>query len=296
MDPSPRKPRFLIAHGERLTKEERYVSSPKPVKGPIYNREEIVAQLGPRLTRSLGTVRDLPQDALPQGRAVVMVTLHPEFLAKSFYPEKLFGSIGLRAVGSRARKVEPKKWSKPAEKSDSPRIAETIDLYMACKVSDLANWEKGMASLAPWVDGMGTIEDIRPLTDLDHEVRVRITPGIRKSGVAEVALHVPQGEDQKVFGAFERYAAEIGIEVYRNLRIEVPGLFFMPVKGDPDALRSLARFSFVRSIALLSACVRCPLHELPVLSVAPSCHLLRHPSIQRSVLLSSTADCPTHTD
>lgn len=251
MDSQPRKPRFLIAHGERLTKEEKYVSGPKPVKSPIYNREDILERLAPGLTRSVREIGTLPAEAMPQGRAVVMVTLHPEFLAKTSYPEKFFGSIGLRAVGSRARKVEPKKWSKPPEKSDTPKTAETIDLYMAGKAEDLSSWTKGLTTASPESPvfaSMGSIEDIRPLSDLNPEGRVKITKAMRQSGVAEVGLHAPQGEDTRVFAAFERYASSIGVDLFRDLRIEVPGMIFVPVKGTPDLLRELSLFSFVRTI------------------------------------------------
>jgi len=251
MSPQPPKPRFLIANGERLTKEEKYISGPKPEKSPIYNREDILGRLAPGLGRSVREISALPTEAMPQGRAVVMVTMHPEFLAKSSYPEKFFGSMGLRAVGSRTRKVEPKKWSKMPANSDTPKIAETIDLYMAGEAGALVKWESAIAAASAdsiLFASMGRIEDIRPLSDLNSEGRISITKAMRQSGVAEVALHIPQGEDTRIFPAFERYAASVETEVFRDLKIEVPGMIFVPVRGTPDSLRKLALFSFVRTI------------------------------------------------
>ncbi len=253
MNSKPRNPRYLIGHGERLTAEADFISGPKPEKHPVYDAAEVRERLVPRLKRVVQSVERLPAEALPQGRAVVMVTLHPEFLAKSSYPEKLFRGLGLRSVGSRARRVEPAKWSKTPAKdaASSPREVETVDLYMAAATSDLHRWDIALGGESR-ADGlasrMGMIEDIRPISDLDREGRVRIDNQVRQTGVAEVALHLPEGEERKVVPAFLHYADKLGVEVFRDLRIEVPGLVFVPVRGDREAIRKVALFSFVRTI------------------------------------------------
>jgi len=144
--PTPdRSPRFLIANGEKLTKEEPYPSIPRPAKASPYKAEEVVGWLAPRVARAASYASQLPDSAKPKGEAVAMVTLHPEFLAKSYFPDSLFSSVGLRAVGSRGRRIEPRRCTQ-AKKDRREEAPETIDLYMAGTAERFQRWAAALAA------------------------------------------------------------------------------------------------------------------------------------------------------
>ena len=76
------------------------------------------------------TVRDLenlPREVCPGNQTVALVTLHPTYLAKSYYPADLLRTYGLETIGSRAREVSPDKWTK----KKPPTSAITSELFVA---------------------------------------------------------------------------------------------------------------------------------------------------------------------
>src|SRR3546814_16675650 len=53
--------------------------------------------------------RSLPDLACPAGEAALELTLHPSYLAKSYYPANLLRELDLIHLGSRAAHVVPEK-------------------------------------------------------------------------------------------------------------------------------------------------------------------------------------------
>ena len=84
--PSSTPPRFLIGSGERLTEPTKYVTGPKPAKSPAYSPEDAARRLMPRVNQTVRSINALPEAARPSGEAIALVTMHPEFLAKTFLP------------------------------------------------------------------------------------------------------------------------------------------------------------------------------------------------------------------
>ena len=48
----------------------------------------------------------------PSDFAVSRVTMHPSYIAKSFYPERLFRDMQVIAVGSQSTPVCPDRWTR----------------------------------------------------------------------------------------------------------------------------------------------------------------------------------------
>ena len=105
MPPSnPTPPRFLIGSGEKLTEPAKFVTGPKPEKQAAYSLSEAAHRLAPRLGQVVRSIKAIPTTARPLGEAIALVTLHPEFLAKTLFPGSLFVAVGIRAVDNRARR------------------------------------------------------------------------------------------------------------------------------------------------------------------------------------------------
>src|SRR6478735_2370566 len=94
-------PNFLIGYGERLVDR---ISPPKGggPKTPPYPFAEARARLIPMVQATAEELTALPDLACPNGQAVAVLTLHPQYLAKSFFPAALLQSAGLEAIGSRS--------------------------------------------------------------------------------------------------------------------------------------------------------------------------------------------------
>lgn len=246
---TPRLPRFLIGNGDKLTEDKKYVSSPKPAKSPAYTVSEAIERLAPRVHRTVRSILATPPAARPRDEAVALLTLHPEFLAKSAFPGALLSGIGLRTVGSRARKLQPERWT-PNHKH-SAQETETIELYVAGPVSSFAHWAEGMRRGAEYkrgVDELPRVEDVRPLESLDESSRIKLPSERGNTVLLEAAIHLPDEDGREIVQAFLRYAASLDVHVEREVGLTVPGLAFAPVRVPRAQIAKLAQFTFLRSL------------------------------------------------
>src|SRR5471030_809641 len=104
-------PRFFLGHGERLTSR---IPPPGGGQGttPAYTFEYAIARLAPLVGGVARELDTLPAEACPEDQAVGVVTLHPQWVAKSYHPQQLLDEYALRQVGSRPTTIQPERWSK----------------------------------------------------------------------------------------------------------------------------------------------------------------------------------------
>ncbi len=98
--------RFFLGYGERLTNRVAPPGGGGSTE-PAYSFEEAVTRLTPMLQEVTSTLADLPALAAPGDEAVGVVTLHPQWMAKTYHPQQLLNSYELRRVGSRPVPVTP---------------------------------------------------------------------------------------------------------------------------------------------------------------------------------------------
>ena len=70
---------------------------------------------------------DLPTSTCPNV-SVATITLHPSYLAKTFFPLGLFRAVHVEPVGSKPRKIRPEKGAKKPTKEDLHPTSPTIDV------------------------------------------------------------------------------------------------------------------------------------------------------------------------
>ena len=97
---------FLIGYGERLASDMAAPLGGAPKKHP-YTFTEARRRLAPKVKDTAKALDELPDEVCPRDQAVALVTLHPTYLAKSYYPAELLHTYGLETIGSRAREVTP---------------------------------------------------------------------------------------------------------------------------------------------------------------------------------------------
>jgi hypothetical protein len=117
---------LLIGYGERLSSDLA-----APVVGAAkrhpYSFAEAGRRLTPKIAETAEELDELPAEVCPRDQAVALVTLHPTYLAKSYYPADLLRTYRLETIGSRAREVSPQKWTK----KKPPESAVTSELFVA---------------------------------------------------------------------------------------------------------------------------------------------------------------------
>jgi len=241
------KKNYLLGYGERLTSPVDVGSGGGP-KHPPYTPAEARDRVGPMLTRAASALESLPEKACPQGQAVVSITLHPEYYAKSYFPGALLRQAELRPVGSRSRTIKPKKRSrgrKPEEtvttelfvagaRSSFRRLADRVS---TSSVAD-SHAATGFKQLVP-------VEDIHALTGAE---RMRPLHGGKKLPL-EIVLHASESwKDRFILAGFQDYLAELELEPDLTRVFYAGGLCFLRMKATKRQARKVADYSFLRVV------------------------------------------------
>lgn len=236
---------FLIGRGELLTHQV-----PPPLRRPtsrsVYSLEEARQTLVPQFTRTIEVFEATPSAALPDDIAVAKVLINPSFIARSYFPSGLLKEAGLEAVGSRTVHIIPRRWARQGP----PERVPTTELFVAGR-------RKSFRSLPELVRSVRT--DEQAASDLTHieafgatnpEEKVKAVVRGTKKAVYEVGIHLVAGdaESESIQAAFGAYAADVGGELMSELGFIVGNLWFLPVRGDQQAIHRISEFSLVRVI------------------------------------------------
>jgi hypothetical protein len=154
------------------------------------------------------------------------VTLHPAYLAKSYYPAELLKTFGLETIGRRSREVSPDKWTR----KKPPASAVTSELFVAgtrSRFHNLAENISGLRETAAGADDLIKIEDFRMQPS---EEKLKPFRSDDKEPLLEVILHAqPVAEDAFVLSGFEAYLQTLDIKADLDNRLFLPkGSVFCP--------------------------------------------------------------------
>lgn len=237
---------YLLGFGERLT--EKIAPPKKPAdKKHAYSFGEARARLAPRIERAVAEIEQLPASACPHDESVAAITLHPSYLAKTFFPSGLLRTVGLEPVGSRPRQVIPEKGAKQSKKKDDkpqkPVPSPTADVFVTGSRQAFHRWAESFGEWTERRDGAEEIiriEDVRSVTPAE---KIRPMRSQTDNPLLEVVLH--SGEDY-ILDGFREYLEELDIAVDLDRRIQVQGLCFLPVQVPRTLHEEMAKFSFLR--------------------------------------------------
>src|SRR5437868_7626912 len=96
----PAERNFLLGYGERLTDPVVVRRAMSPVPAP-YTFDEAKLRVSQMVRSTVSDLGELPPKACPDDYAVGLVTLHPQYTAKSYFPGKLLQAAHVEAIGSR---------------------------------------------------------------------------------------------------------------------------------------------------------------------------------------------------
>ena len=119
---------LLLGHGESL------VSNLLPPKHggsekdhPYKSRDEVYKRLCPEMANTLGYISNLASEYCPSDKSVFRLALHPQYLAKSYFPVEILRAFALEVVGSKFVTVNPAKRGARMPKGE----IQTVELYVA---------------------------------------------------------------------------------------------------------------------------------------------------------------------
>ena len=152
------KQNFLLGRGERLP-EDVLLRRGGGLKEALYTFKEAQDRLAPMVVNAAREIDDLPAEACPENEAVISLTLNPEHLAKSYYPANLLREAGIRAIGSRSKRIKPEKRSRGKE----PIETVTTELFAMGSRTSIRGWNMALPewrSDEPGADALASIEEV----------------------------------------------------------------------------------------------------------------------------------------
>ena len=243
---------YLLGYGERLA-EKLDPPKTKPNKRDPYTFAEAKTRLAPRLSSLTEAVDELPKAACPQDESVGVITLHPAYLAKSYFPTKLLQAVGLEAIGSRTQHVVPEKGGKVLrqKKSDKagttakaePISSPTAEIFIAGPRDRFRLWA---ASLSKWSEMRPGAEEIVRLENVylaPPEKRLQRVRPSKNAPLLEVVLH---GSSNYVIEGFRDYMRTLDVRLDLDRRFQIDGLCFLGIRVPRDLHVEMAKYSFLR--------------------------------------------------
>lgn len=235
--------RYLIGNGEKLTMPVKVKRGPSPKARP-YSLGEAVSVLVPQIDATNQHFATLPDAACPDDLAVARVTLHPTFIAKSFFPDALLKEAGIASVGSRNVRIRPRKKAPPT----APDEADTTELFVAGQRSKLRVFSEFAQHISDGTKLAEQISEIEQIVPLLAQDRIKAAQADNHH-VFEVGLHLPpKWIPNHIQEQFTAYAESCGFHVHPQLHFESGKLLFLAIEGDPAGLEQLARFTMMRVI------------------------------------------------
>ena len=227
------KRNFLLAKGERLTKDVIIKTGGQP-KEPPYTFAEARDRLKPMLADVAQRLDRLPAAACPDDSAVATVTLNPEYIAKSYFPSDLLHAVGLTSVGSRPKRVTPEKRSRGRE----PEETVTTEMFLMGTRAAFRGWSEEIGRWQPSHSGanqLPTIEAVAAPAPSDKLIHVERAEDDK--AVFEVVLHTGEqpGEDFFV-PKFKEYLESLGLSPPLQRRFYAGGLCFLELEAPRDLI------------------------------------------------------------
>lgn len=245
----PVTPRYLLGGGELLSTAVPRVRTQPGTKAHPYTFDAAVKRLTPQGAALKSDLDRLPQDALPDHEAVVGLTLHPSYLAKSYYPGVLLKDLNLRHMGSRAVHIRPDEVvTKKAMEDPRPMLAPLI--YVAGDVDEISTFAAGLSNWRPADDDLRS--DVRKIERiaLPGADRLKSLPSAKEAGdrvlPLEIVLHADEYHADGIEETFIGFARERGVEVLTEYSRQIGGLRFLAARGGLASLPSMLDFTHLR--------------------------------------------------
>lgn len=231
---------FIIGYGETLTNTVSVKTGSGDKKHP-YTIKEARKRLSDNLDEIIYDIQLKSPDSCANDEVVVKFIQHPSYLAKTYYPRKLFRKFGMRDVGSRSITVSPEKWGI----QDPPLKGLASCVYVAGTKSQYDNFlqqlkvgeiDDNVLQLLRTIERIDLFKSSEKIKNLDEN------PEINR---LEVVIHASD-DDNGIISSFCKYVSKLGGHVESDKLKNVGGLTFLPVVIERGKEKNLAEFSHLR--------------------------------------------------
>ncbi len=233
---------YLLGRGENLTIPIEPLSKGGAKSHPYSFAEAKFAML-PKAVETARVLGELPLVACLEDQAVAVLTLHPAYLAKSYFPTGLLDAVGLRTVGSRAATIVPRR---PSRDFEEGMPTGTTQLFVAGPRGHFLTFAH---SLAGWNESTDGAEDLIKIEDFrapSVEERIRPIQSVAATTLLEVALHGAGLPLTTVLDGFRAYLDSLGVELDLGRPLVAGPLLFLPLRVAREVVPEIARFAFLR--------------------------------------------------
>lgn len=233
----------ILSNGEAYIVPVKRKQPPPGDKLYPYDFAKAKERIGPKIQSALASASQLPPKATPDGKIVTSLTLHPSFLAKSYYPEKLLKHYSLQNIGSKEVFIEPEeKATKEQEKgkqSSSLYFISGKKEHFLKLLNDIQSETIDSDSMSDFIK----IEDFEIAAEDEKINTIESTNEV--DSCYEIVLHASEYETD-IIHSFYSYLADIGGHVFSDKTRSINGLTFCFVKINPNEIAKLVKFVFVR--------------------------------------------------
>lgn len=238
---------LLLSGGERLASKAEIVRSGGGKKKP-YAIADVRQALLPPLLEIEQKLSRVSGPAKPRGEGVFELTLHPTFLAKTYYPADLLRASGLRDLGSKEKTIIPRKVT---ERRLEGKPHATASLFVAGNETGLHRFKDYLMNVATSKAVQSRLLTIESINWIEGNSKVKsVLPDDGEKHAYEVVLHAGAAEDDIVV-AFQRLAKSLQASVDLSRRIRAGGLTFVPLRATAAQIAVLAEFTFLRVVRLM---------------------------------------------
>lgn len=239
---------LLLGNGQALVGPTDW-PNPGGRKGDVYSLQQARDHLHPQLELFVQSAVRIAPEAAPRGQVVGKVLVHPEYLAKSFFPAGVLRAAGLAHIGTRSKSVAPRH---RLRKRDPDKPMLTAELLVAGTPAEFKVLDQLlMASQVKAVQlDLMRIEDISLMGVAD---RIRtLRPLSDGTLLLEAVLHADENDDD-IISDFAHWARLCDGRADLERTISVDGLSFMPVHIPASAAEKLAVFAHLRVLRSVQA-------------------------------------------
>lgn len=231
---------FIIGYGETLTDTVKVKKGSGNKKHP-YSLSEGRKRLKESLENIITRIQLKSSDSCANDEVVVKFIQHPSYLAKSYYPRKLFTRFGMRDIGSKSLQVTPDKWGI----QDPPQSGLSSCVYVAGTKAQYKNMLHELTNGEIEESILQLIRTIEEINLFEAEEKIKNLDGSNNVYRLEVVIHASSNENN-IISAFNNYVSNLGGKSELEKVKNVGGLTFLPVTINRGSEKKLAEFSHLR--------------------------------------------------
>lgn len=212
-------------------------------KAHPYAFEEAQRRLTPMVADAVEKINGLPPSACPRDEAIITLTLNPEYIAQSYFPDELLTKVGVDVIGSRSKSITPQQRSR----GRMPTETVTTELFARGHRSSLGNWSESLPTWRPNQSANRMLVALEEVSAPAPHQKLRGDFPKTGRGVLEIVLHAAENGIE-LLEDFRFHLEACGVDAKFGRRFFVEGLCFLALDAPVESIIQIATFTEVRTL------------------------------------------------